>query len=35
MIDQAYAKTSISCNARLRNKMQKQKKKNSDVTENL
>ena len=34
MIDQAYAKTSICCNARLRNKRQKQKN-NSDVTENL
>ena len=26
IIDQAYAKTSIYCNARLRNKRQKQKK---------
>ena len=34
MIDQVYAKTSIECNARLRNKKQKQKN-NSDVTENL
>ena len=39
MIDQAYTKTSICCNARLRNKRQKQNKKiqqnNSDATENL
>ena len=34
MIDQVYAKISIECNARLRNKKQKQKN-NSDVTENL
>ena len=34
MIDQAYAKTSVYCNARLMNKRQKQKN-NSDVTENL
>ena len=34
MIYQAYAKTGVYCNARLRNKMQKQKNK-GDVTENL
>ena len=34
MIDLAYAKTSIYCNAMLRNKREK-RKKNSDVTENL
>ena len=34
ILDQAYAKTSGYCNARLRNKRQKQtKKSNSDVTE--
>ena len=33
-MDQAYAKISIFCNARLRNKRQN-KKSNSDVTENL
>ena len=35
MIDQAYAKTSIYCNVRLRNKRQNPKQNNSDVTENL
>ena len=35
MIDQAYAKASIYCNARLINKRQKRKKNNSDLTENL
>ena len=31
MIDQAYAKTSVYCNARLRNKRKKQNKKNPAV----
>ena len=34
MVDQAYAKTSICCNVKLRNKRQKQKI-NSKVTVNL